>query len=222
MADERGKVFVGGGLEAGTVLAAYRGGLFPMRQGDGQLAWWSPTPRAIMTPARVHLSQSVRRARHHFTTTVDTAFKEVIEGCAERAEGEYHWITADIQSAFRHLHELGWAHSVETWTIATEAKPATLAGGLYGVAIGGLFSGESMFHRQPDASKVALAALMDILRADGGDGEDRLIDVQWLTPHMASLGAHEVSREEYLARLERALALPLPPAFQDQQRGALS
>jgi leucyl/phenylalanyl-tRNA--protein transferase len=216
LADAKGKVFVGGSLEPGTLLAAYRTGLFPMRQGDGQLAWWSPDPRAIITPNHLHISQSLRRARHRFVIRADTAFRAVIEGCADRDEKEYHWITTEVQDAFVRLHQLGWAHSVEAWTIATEAEPSTLAGGLYGVAIGGLFSGESMFHRRPDASKVALAALFDLLRDDGRNGEGRLIDVQWITPHMASLGAFEVGREEYLARLEQALAVPLPPALLNQ------
>lgn len=212
-ADDKGRVVVGGDLEPGTLLAAYRAGLFPMRQGDGELAWWFPAPRAIITPDRLRVSTSLRRARRHFVTRVDTAFEAVIDGCADRGEGEYHWITAEVRAAFVRLHRLGWAHSVEAWTVATDDEPSMLAGGLYGVAIGGLFSGESMFHRRQDASKVALVALVDWLRDDGRDGGGRLIDVQWNTPHMASLGAVEVGREEYLTRLEQALALPLPAAF---------
>ena len=212
-ADARGRVVVGGDLEAGTVLAAYRAGLFPMRQGSGELAWWSPDPRAIVTPERLHVSRSLRRSRCRFVTTVDTAFEAVVDACADRGENEYLWITAEVREAFVRLHHLGWAHSVEAWTIATGDEPSTLAGGLYGLAIGGFFSGESMFHRRPDASKVALLALGELLRNDGRNGAGRLIDVQWMTPHMASLGAVEVQREEYLARLGQALALPLPEAF---------
>lgn len=219
-ADARGKVVVGGDLEPGTVLAAYRAGLFPMRQGDGQLAWWSPDPRAVLTPDRLRVSASLRRAQRRFETRVDTAFETVIDGCADRAEGEYHWITAEVRAAYVHLHQLGWAHSVEAWTIAAADAPSVLAGGLYGVAIGGLFCGESMFHRRPDASKAALAALVELLRDDGRDGAGRLIDAQWMTPHMASLGAVEVRREEYLVRLQQALALPLPAAFTARHEGS--
>ncbi|MGH2614796.1 MAG: leucyl/phenylalanyl-tRNA--protein transferase [Thermomicrobiales bacterium] len=212
-ADAKGRVVVGGDLEPSTLLAAYRAGLFPMRQGNGELAWWSPDPRAIITPDRLCVSKSLRRSRQRFLTRVDTAFEAVVDGCAERDEDAYHWITTEVREAFVRLHHLGWAHSVEAWTVATDDEPSMLVGGLYGVAIGGLFSGESMFHRRRDASKVALVALVDLLRGDDRDGAGRLIDVQWITPHMASLGAAEVPREEYLARLERALTLPLPAAF---------
>jgi leucyl/phenylalanyl-tRNA---protein transferase len=201
-ADEHGRVVVGGDLEPGTLLAAYRAGLFPMRQGNGELAWWSPDPRGVLEPGALRVSHSLRRSRRHFEVRVDTAFDEVVAACAERAPGEYAWITAEIREAYGRLHRLGWAHSVETWT------GGRLVGGLYGVAIGGMFGGESMFHRQPDASKVALIALMELL-----DGPGRIVDVQWLTPHLASLGAVEVPRAQYLSRLERALALPLPAVF---------
>ena len=219
-ADARGRVVVGGDLEPGTLLSAYRAGVFPMRQGSGELAWWSPDPRAVMTPDRLRVSASLRRSRRRFVTRVDTAFEAVVDACADRGEDAYLWITAEVREAFVRLHQLGWAHSVEAWTVATDDEPSVLAGGLYGVAIGGLFGGESMFHRRRDASKVALAALADLLRDDGRDGAGRLIDVQWITPHMASLGAVEVRREEYLARLERALALPLPPAFAARPPGS--
>ena len=212
-ADAQGMVVAGGALDPGTVLAAFRAGLFPMRRGSGELAWWSPDPRAIITPDRLHVSTSLRRSRSRFVTKVDTAFEAVIDACADRPEDAYHWITAEIRSAFVDLHHLGWAHSVEAWTVATDDEPSILVGGLYGVAVGGLFSGESMFHRRPDASKVALVDLVELLRDDGPGGEGRFIDVQWITPHMASLGAVEVRREEYLARLEKALTLTLPAAF---------
>ena len=212
-ADDRGKVVLGGDLEPGTLLAGYRAGIFPMRQGHGQLAWWSPDPRAVLTPDGLHVSASLRRSRRRFVTTVDMAFEEVIDGCAEREEDAYHWITAEIREAYLRLHHFGWAHSVETWTIPVGDEPSKLVGGLYGVAIGGLFCGESMFHRQRDASKVALVALVELMRDDGRDGSGRLIDSQWLTPHLASLGAVEIPRETYMTRLQRALALPLPAAF---------
>lgn len=204
---------VGGDLEPGTLLRAYRSGLFPMRQGTGELAWWSPDPRAIISPRALRVSASLRRTRRWYETKVDTAFAAVLDGCAERGKDEYAWITPEIHAAYMQLHELGWAHSVESWTIPAEGESPMLVGGLYGVAIGGLFSGESMIHRRRDASKVALVALVDLLCDDGRGGEGRIIDVQWITPHMASLGAVEFARTEYLARLQRALALQLPPAF---------
>jgi leucyl/phenylalanyl-tRNA--protein transferase len=212
-ADERGRVFVGGDLRPGTVVAAYRSGLFPMRQGNGELAWWSPDPRAVIFLDRLRVSHSLRRAIHRFEIRIDTAFGAVVEACADRAEDEYRWITDEIQEAYGTLHRLGWAHSVEAWTGEAETGSSRLVGGLYGVAVGGLFSGESMFHRERDASKAALVALVAALRGDGRDAADRMIDVQWLTPHMASLGAVEIPRAEYLARLSRALSLPLPAAF---------
>jgi leucyl/phenylalanyl-tRNA--protein transferase len=134
---------------------------------------------------------------------VDVAYDEVVAGCADpsRPGG---WIDDQVASAYRSLHDLGWAHSVEVW------RGDTLAGGLYGVAIGGLFAGESMFHRERDASKVALMSLVRLL----GDGPcDRLLDLQWSTPHLQSLGAIEISRAEYARRLSRALALPLPAVW---------
>jgi leucyl/phenylalanyl-tRNA--protein transferase len=212
-ADAEGRVTVGGDLEPGTLLAAYRSGLFPMRQKSGELTWWSPDPRAIITLDRLHVSQSLRRSRRRFEIRVDSAFEAVIDACADRPADAYLWITSEIREAFLRLHRLGWVHSVEAWTVATGDEPAMLVGGLYGVAIGGMFGGESMFHRKPDASKAALVALVELLRDDDREGEGRLIDVQWITPHMASLGAVEVPRQEYLARLAKALALPLPAAF---------
>ena len=192
-------VAVGADLRPGTILAAYRAGLFPMPV-EGQLAWWSPDPRAILEPAALRVTKSLRRSGARFEVRVDTAFDEVIAACADpRRPGG--WISGAIRAAYVELHRLGWAHSVETWV------GTTLAGGLYGVAIGGLFAGESMFHHQTDASKVALMGLVSLL------GPDALIDVQWQTPHLASLGVIEVRRQAYLSRVEDALARPLPPAF---------
>jgi leucyl/phenylalanyl-tRNA--protein transferase len=207
--DEHGRVFVGGDLRPGTILAAYRRGLFPMRQGDGQLAWWSPDPRGVMRPQDLHVSRSLRQSCAHFDIRVNTAFAEVIGACAKREEGEYHWITDEVTAAYGQLHELGWVHSVEAWTRGDEPR---LAGGLYGVAIGGVFAGESMFHRERDASKAAFVALIALLGA-GSSPESRLIDAQWLTPHLASLGAVAVPANEYEASLAEALALDLPPAL---------
>ncbi len=215
--EPHGKVVVGGDLEPGTLLSAYRSGLFPMRQGTGELAWWAPDPRAIFTLEGFHISHSLRRSLRRFEIRIDTAFEAVIDGCGTRGPEEYLWITPEVREAFVRLHQLRWAHSVEAWTLeGGDRRPVELAGGLYGVAIGGLFGGESMFSRRPDASKAALAALVELLRGGRPDADARLIDVQWMTPHLASLGAIEVSRREYLARLERALTLPLPPAFSPQ------
>ena len=207
-ADERGRVTVGGDYEPGTLLRAYRSGLFPMRSATGELTWWSPDPRGVLPLERLHVSSSLRRARNHSRTTVDAAFGAVVAACAERAPGEYVWITDEIQRAYGRLHELGWAHSVETWTVPDGNEAPELVGGLYGVAIGGFFAGESMFHRRRDASKIALLTLVELLRGGGRDASGRFIDVQWLTPHMASLGAVEVRRDEFLSMLERAIALP--------------
>ncbi len=184
-----------------------------MRQSSGQMTWWSPDPRGVLTLDALRVSHSLRRTSRHFEIRVDTAFGEVVAACAERAPGEYEWITDEIRAAYGQLHELGWAHSVEAWSADGGAAESELVGGLYGVAVGGLFAGESMFHRRPDASKAALVALVDLLRG-GQRPEDRLIDVQWLTPHLTSLGAFAIPRSQYLERLARAVALRLPPAFE--------
>jgi leucyl/phenylalanyl-tRNA--protein transferase len=203
-ADEHGIVGLGADLEPGTLLLAYRSGLFPMPlRAGGPMAWWSPDPRGVLPLDGLRLTRSLRRSCARYEVRVDTAFDEVLEACADpRRPGG--WISADIRVAYRRLRELGWAHSVEAW------DDEGLAGGLYGVAIGGLFAGESMFHRRTDASKAALAHLVGLLR-EGQPG--RLLDVQWRTEHLASLGAVEVPRGQYLARLDQALTLPLPAAF---------
>jgi leucyl/phenylalanyl-tRNA--protein transferase len=200
-ATEADLVAVGADLKPGTVLAAYRAGLFPMPVGrDGALGWWSPDPRAIVPPGGLEVSRSLRRSCRRFEVRVDSACRDVITACADprRPRG---WITPEVQAAYGRLHRLGWVHSVEAWA------DGELAGGLYGVAIGGLFAGESMFHRRTDASKVALVALVELL------ADDALLDVQWLTPHLASLGAVEVPRPRYLSLLRDALSRPLPAAF---------
>jgi len=206
-ADDDGIVGIGADLEPETILAAYRSGLFPMpiRAGVQEvLAWWSPDPRGVLPIDGLRVSRSLRRSCARFRVSIDEAFESVIAGCADRARPG-GWITGQMRAAYVRLHHLGHAHSVEAWSL----EDGTLAGGLYGVAIGGLFAGESMFHRATDASKVALVGLVDAL----SDGRDRLLDVQWLTPHLASLGAIEVPRREYLRRLASALSTPLPAAF---------
>lgn len=172
-ADESGLVAVGADLEPGTLLAAYRRGLFPMPLGGhGPLGWWSPDPRAVIPLDGLRVSRSLRRSRARFEIRVDTAFKQVIEACADPAR-PHGWITPEIRDAYVRLHELGWVHSVEAWS----RDDGSLAGGLYGVAIGGLFAGESMFHHRSDASKVALVALVELLGA-GSSPDRRLLDVQ--------------------------------------------
>lgn len=208
-ADENGVAGIGADLEPGTLLAAYRQGLFPMPlRRRGPMAWWSPDPRGILPLEGFHVSRSLRRARRRYEVRTDTSFDEVVRSCADPSR-PHGWITPEIRRAYGRLHELGWAHSVETFS----CEDGRLVGGLYGVAIGGLFAGESMFHRERDASKVALAALVDLLRDDGREGEGRLLDVQWVTPHLASLGATAVPVERYLELLERALSVPAPQTF---------
>lgn len=206
-ADEHGLVGVGADLEPGTVLAAYRAGLFPMPVRRGApVGWWSPDPRGILPLERFRVSRSLRRSCANFEIRIDTAFDVVVAACADPTR-PHGWISDDIRRAYGVLHDLGWAHSVEAWGL----DDGKLAGALYGIAIGGLFAGESMFHRRTDASKAALVALVELLRSD--HDPDRLLDVQWVTPHLASLGASEIPAAQYVTRLERALRLPLPAAL---------
>ncbi len=200
-------VALGADLDSGTLLTAYSLGLFPMPvtlDGDDQLGWFSPVERGVLPLDGMRVSRSLRRSARDFEIRVDTAFDEVVAECGspERPDG---WITPEFVQAYGRLHRLGWAHSVEAW------RDGRLAGGLYGISIGGLFAGESMFHREPDASKVALMALVDLL--DDEHAEHRVLDVQWQTPHLASLGVVRRPRGEYLEVLERSLDLPLPPVF---------
>ena len=194
-------VAVGGDLEPGTLLEAYRAGLFPMRvQRRGRLGWWAPDPRAILPFDGLIVSRSLRRSVRRYEVRVDTAFEAVMLGCADPRR-PHGWIDASFVAAYTRLHALGWAHSIETWRVADDGS-AELVGGLYGVAIGGFFAAESKFHRATDASKVAVVALVERLRAAGAT----LLDVQWLTPHLASLGTVELARAEYLERLGAACA----------------
>lgn len=200
-------VALGADLEAGTLITAYSLGLFPMpvTLEREELGWFSPVERGVLPLDAMKVSRSLRRAARDFEIRVDTAFEEVLTQCGspERPDG---WITPEFVRGYTRLHHLGWAHSVEAW------RDGRLAGGLYGVSIGGLFAGESMFHRDRDASKVALLGLVDLLRDEHAD--DRLLDVQWQTPHLASLGVVRRPRGEYLEALGRALRVPLPAAFE--------
>lgn len=199
LADDGGLLAVGGDLSAGTVLEAYRSGIFPMPIGpDDDIGWWSPDPRAVIPLDGLTVSSSLAKSVRRYTVSFDQDFDLVVAACADPAR-PHGWINEDIHQAYRQLHDLGWAHSVEV-----RDRSATLVGGLYGVSIGGLFAGESMFHRSRDASKVAMVHLVERLREDGLE----LFDVQWQTPHLESMGAVEIAREEYLARLAAVVNRP--------------
>jgi leucyl/phenylalanyl-tRNA--protein transferase len=208
LADENGLVALGGDLSPARLLKAYRKGVFPWYGEGDPICWWSPDPRAIFELDSFRSSRRLQRTIRsgRFTVTVNRDFAGVIRGCADRP-GDGTWILPELTAAYEELHRLGHAHSVETW------QRDVLAGGVYGVAIGGFFAGESMFTRQRDASKVALAFLIDRLRQRGF----QLFDIQFLTPHTGRLGAIQIPRAEYLTRLARAIeeqvsfANPDPP-----------
>ena len=196
---EEDVIATGADLEPATLIAAYRRGLFPMplpipRRVHG---WWSPDPRGILPLDALRVTRSLRQSAKRFEVRVDTCFAEVIRACGNPVR-EGAWISDEIVAAFTTLHRLGWAHSVEVFD-----REGQLAGGLYGVRVNGLFAGESMFHLQRDTSKIALMSLVDLMR----ESRMTLLDVQWLTDHLASLGAIEVSRDEYLQRLDEALEI---------------
>jgi leucyl/phenylalanyl-tRNA--protein transferase len=192
-------VAVGGDLEPGTILQAYRRGMFPMDLPDGHLGWWSPVERAVIPLDGLRISRSLRKSTRRYMVSMDEAFEDVIKACAD-ADRPNGWISDEFVEAYTELYQMGWAHSVEVWDI-----DRMLVGGLYGVGIGGLFAGESMFHYARDASKVALVHLVVVMNQGG-----RLLDVQWQTPHLETLGAVVIGREEYLRRLPDALAAPGP------------
>ncbi len=168
-----------------------------MPLGDS-IGWWSPDPRGVLPLSYLRVGRSLRRACRDFDIRVDHAFDQVIDACASPVR-PHGWIDANVRNAYLELHRLGWAHSVETW------RDGELVGGLYGVAIGAFFAGESMFHSVPNASKVALVALVDAMKVTGG----ALIDVQWNTPHLESMGTVEISRDDYLQLLAEAVDRPL-------------
>lgn len=201
---------VGADLEPRTLVAAYARGLFPMDVGrDGPLGWWSPDPRGVLPLDGLRVSRSLRASLRRFRVTIDEAFDDVVAGCAEQPR-PHGWITDDFRAAYALMHARGLAHSVEVW------RGDELVGGLYGVEIGGLFAGESMFHRARDASKVALVGLVDALGGASGAREGRLLDVQWATAHLESLGIVAIPRADYLRRL--AIARDLPPRLSEYAR----
>ena len=195
-------------IDPELLLQGYRLGVFPMAMESGAIEWFSPDPRAILPLEDFHVPHALRGLlrKKIFETKIDTAFSDVIEACAKR---EDTWINREIIESYIRLHELGYAHSVEAWTDGksasrTDSSRGELAGGLYGVAIGGVFFGESMFHRVTDASKIALVALVEYLRVR----KFALLDTQWLTPHLQQFGGIEISRNHYLRLLQRAAELP--------------
>lgn len=198
-ADAEGLVAFGGDLSVPRLLLAYRSGIFPWT--DNPITWWSPDPRAVFELDRIRVSRSLAKVirRGAFEITMDRAFPDVMRGCAEPAPGrERTWVTPKFLAAYTRLHRQGHAHSVECW------RGGRLVGGVYGVSLGGLFAGESMFHRVSDASKVALVHLVEHLRAR----RFALFDIQMLTPVTRQLGGVEISRDGYLQRLARATQAP--------------
>lgn len=196
MVNPNGLLAIGGDFTVPRLLLAYRSGIFPWTADP--ISWWSPDPRAVLDVEQLHISRSLAAVlrRKPFEVTRDRAFRQVIEACAtERRHG--NWITEEFIDAYTRLHEAGHAHSVECW------KAGKLVGGIYGVTVGGLFAGESMFFRESNASKVALVSLAGHLRGRGF----KLFDVQMVTPTTAAFGAKLIRREEYLQRLGRAVAL---------------
>lgn len=192
-------VAAGADLEPATLVRAYTSGLFPMGIGrtNRQIGWWSPASRGVLPLDGLRVTRSMRRSARRYHLRVNSCFERVMLGCSARHGEDSRWITTRFVTQYCTLHELGWAHSVETFN-----DDGVLVGGLYGVRIGKFFAGESMFHLERDASKVALMALVDIMRS----AKMTLLDAQWQTPHLASLGGVEIPRAEYLARLAAATA----------------
>lgn len=200
LADDSGLVVVGGDLSPSTLVTAYASGLFPMPVGRRRrLGWWSPDPRGILPVDGLKVSRSLRRSLRRYEVRVDTVFSDTMARCGDPRR-PHGWITPEFVDAYSAMNVLGLAHSVECWEVGQ------LVGGLYGISIGGLFAGESMFHIAPDASKVALVALIELLRTH----DVPLLDVQWLTPHLASLGAVEIRRDAYLSEMRQAIVQPQP------------
>lgn len=204
-AEEDGLLAVGGDLSAPRLLEAYRNGIFPWYEPGEEILWWSPDPRLILEPDRIRVSRSLRATvrKGAFEVRFDTAFRKVIHACAatKRTHEDGTWIGPDIERAYSTLHELGYAHSIESWS------GGELVGGLYGVGLGRAFFGESMFSLRPDASKVALVALAEEAKARGIG----MIDCQVTSAHLVSLGAREIPRAEFLDRLRQAVIAPIVP-----------
>ena len=199
-ASEEGLVAVGGEITTVRVLSAYRQGIFPWYSEDQPVLWWSPEPRAILYPDDIKISRSLKKTlrKKLFHVTADQAFSEVIKGCAGpriQSPGGGTWITDEMMSTYTQLHQMGYGHSIEVW------HDEKLVGGLYGLALGSAFFGESMYSHAPDASKIALVHLAQIANSHGID----FIDCQLPTKHLSRMGAIDISRKAYLAILENAL-----------------
>jgi leucyl/phenylalanyl-tRNA--protein transferase len=204
LASPNGLLCAGGDLSPARILEAYRLGIFPWFSAGDPILWWSPDPRMVLFPEELKVSRSLRRVieRGTYEIRLDTSFREVIEACAAPRAGQGGtWIVPEMVEAYSELHELGHAHSVEAW------KDGELAGGLYGLALGRVFFGESMFARAPDASKAALVALVERLR----ERDFRVIDCQQATRHLASLGAREIPRKVFAQLLGESIQYPLSP-----------
>lgn len=200
--EPNGLLAVGGDLSPARLLEAYGKGIFPWYSEGEPILWWSPDPRMVLFPDELHVSRSLKKRLHRggFEVKFDTAFRQVMMACAVTQRGdEEHgtWITSELVEAYCELHQLGYAHSVETWI------SGKLAGGLYGVRIGSMFYGESMFHRETDASKIAFVHLVDHLRREGVE----MIDCQMNTEHLASFGAREIPRADFINRLQELINL---------------
>jgi leucyl/phenylalanyl-tRNA---protein transferase len=201
--DPPGLLAVGGDLRPERLLAAYRQGIFPWFDDNSPILWWSPDPRMTLAPAQVHISRSLRKVLHRqaHCITMDRAFDEVIHYCADlRQDGQGTWITDDMQQAYLALHQLGYAHSLEVW------QEHRLVGGLYGIALGRMFFGESMFSLADNASKIAFVALCRQLE----QWDFEMIDCQLPTGHLSSLGARPMSRSEFLLQLRQNTQNPDP------------
>lgn len=209
LTDPNGLLAIGGDLSVQRLLAAYRRGIFPWFSDDQPILWWTPDPRAVLFPAEIRISRSLRKTlrKNTFSVSVDQSFSDVLAGCAERGSrsgGDTGtWITTNMAEAYKELHAAGHAHSIEIW------RDGQLAGGLYGVNIGRMFFGESMFSRATDASKVALVMLVDICRKSGIE----LIDCQIPSGHLARLGSREIPREDFNRLLAGLTTFPAPGAW---------
>ena len=212
LSEPNGLLAVGGELSPDWLLAAYRRGIFPWYSEDQPILWWSPDPRLVLIPEKFRISRSLRKTlrQRRFEVRFDTAFRDVLAACAAREPDVGTWITDEIQQAYLRMHELGYAHSVESWV------EGELVGGLYGIALGRAFFGESMFNRKTDASKVALAHLVSHLK----QLDFALIDCQMTTSHLISLGAEEMSRKDFCDGLEAWTREGRPPQRWAQTAGA--
>lgn len=198
-------VTLGADLKPETLIDSYKHGIFPMHlqiENKREIGWWSPQQRGILPLNKINISSSLKKSMKKYYVTFDQDFDAVIEGCGDdkRPKG---WINKDIKTAYKKLFELGYVHSVEVWN-----KKDELVGGLYGVEVNGLFAGESMFHKQTDASKTAMVYLVNQLKEAGGE---RIFDVQWQTPHLKSMGVIKISRAKYISLLPEVMNTS--PAF---------